>query len=216
MLGSDYVPDDKDFDFSLFDFDENEKQSAPLTLEPLTLARPSVSRKQKLTNSAKTCSWHAVRSNCLARDCPSWLVQRPPVESVKRPIEYFREFLSDAILENIVMQSNLYAVQKDPSKPLELTKNKLECILRTLFAMSLVKISNSRLFWSSQLQCPLICEAMARDKWEEIKSHLHCNDNSNLPSREEDNYDKLFKVRPLITHLQKIKGSLCHVDALLN
>ena len=44
---------------------------------------------------------------------------------------------------------------------------------------------------------------MTRDRWEEIKAHLHCNDNSNLPLREEDNYDKLFKVRPLITHLQK-------------
>ena len=151
----------------------------------------------------QTCSWHAVRSNCLARDCPSWLSQLPPVESVKRPIEYFREFLSDDILESIVMQSNLYAVQVDPSKPLGLTKNELECFLGTLFAMSLVKLFNSRLYRSSQLQCPLVCKAMAKDRWEEIKSHLHCNDHSNLPLREEDNYDKLFKVRPLMAHLQK-------------
>ena len=37
------------------------------------------------------------------------------------------------------MQSNLYAVQEDPSKPLGLTKSELECFLGTLFAMSLVK-----------------------------------------------------------------------------
>ena len=140
MIGSDYVPDDKDFDFSLFDVDEDEEQNAPLTSEPLTLATPSVSRKQKPNNFAKTCSWHTVRSNCSARDCRSWLGQLPPVESVKRPIEYFREFLSNDILESIVMQSNSYAVQEDSSKPLALTKNELEYFLGTLFAMSLVKL----------------------------------------------------------------------------
>ena len=121
------------------------KNKVPFNFRPLTLATPSVSRK-KPTNSAKTCSWHAVKSNCSARDCPSWLGPLPPVESVKRFIEYFCEFLSDDILESIVMQSNLYAVQEDPSKPLGLTTNELECFLGTLFAMSLVKLSNSCLY----------------------------------------------------------------------
>ena len=112
------------------------------------------------------------------------------------------------------MQSNLYAIQEDPSKPFRLTKNELECFLGTLFAMSPVKLSNSRLYWSSQLQYPLFCEAMTRDRWEEIKSHLHCNDNSNLPSREEDNYDKLFNIRPLITHLQKIFSEIPMLQTL--
>ena len=108
---------------------EGEEQSAALTSEPLALATPSVSRKQKPTNFAKTCSWHAVRSNCPTHDCPSWLGQLPSVESVKRPIEYVCWFLSDDILESIVMQSNLYAVQENPSKPPGLTKNEFECFL---------------------------------------------------------------------------------------
>ena len=98
MIGSDSIPDEEDFEFSLFDVDENEEQSAHLTSVPLVLATFSVSKKQKPTNSSKTCSWHAVRSNCSARDCPSWLGQLPPVESEKQPIEYFRKFLSDNIL----------------------------------------------------------------------------------------------------------------------
>ena len=52
MIGSDYVPDNEKFDFSLFDVDEDEKQNAHLTSEPLTLATPSVSRKQKPANYA--------------------------------------------------------------------------------------------------------------------------------------------------------------------
>ena len=49
IIGSDYVFDDKDFDFSLFDVDEDEEQNAPLTSEPLTLPSVSVSRNQKPT-----------------------------------------------------------------------------------------------------------------------------------------------------------------------
>ena len=179
------------------------KNKVPFNFRTFDIGYTFCVKKKKPTDSAKTCSWHAVKSNCSARNCPSWLGPLPPVESIKRLIEYFCEFLSDDILESIVMQSNLYAVQEDPSKPLGLTKNELECFLGTLFAMSLVKLSNSCLYWSSLLQCPLVCETMTRNRWEEIKAHLHCNDNSNLSSREEDKYDKLFKVRPLITHLQK-------------
>ena len=87
------APDDEDFEFSVFDVDEDEEQIAFVTSEPLTMVTPSVSRKQKPTNSAKTCFCHSVRSNCSSRDCPSWLSQLSPVEFVKRPIKYFREFL---------------------------------------------------------------------------------------------------------------------------
>ncbi|KAJ8981573.1 hypothetical protein NQ317_002601 [Molorchus minor] len=39
---------------------------------------------------------------------------------------------------------------------------------------------------------------MARTRFEQILSNLHCNDNTQLPK---DNKDKLYKLRPLITKL---------------
>lgn len=43
---------------------------------------------------------------------------------------------------------------------------------------------------------------MSRDRWKEIKSNLHCNDNSNL-RRDDPNRDRLFKVRPLVDALRE-------------
>lgn len=41
------------------------------------------------------------------------------------PLKYFSEFFDDDILETIVEQSNLYALQKDINKPLSLESNHL-------------------------------------------------------------------------------------------
>ncbi|XP_040573019.1 piggyBac transposable element-derived protein 2-like isoform X2 [Lepeophtheirus salmonis] len=99
-------------------------------------------------------------------------------------------------------QTNLYALQENPNKPLKLNVNELEQFIGTLLAMYIVKLSNSRLYWSNNLQCEMVTEAFSRDRWEQIKSNLHCNDNSQAPKYGDPNYDKLYKIRPLINHLQ--------------
>ena len=43
--------------------------------------------------------------------------------------------------------------------------------------------------------------------WENIRQYFHCNDNSACPSTSDQNYDKLFKVRPVIDYvLDKCKS----------
>ncbi|CAB4056198.1 unnamed protein product [Lepeophtheirus salmonis] len=81
-------------------------------------------------------------------------------------------------------QTNLYALQENPNKPLKLNVNELEQFIGTLLAMSMVKLSNSRLYWSNNLQCEMVTEAFSRDLWGQIKSNLHCNDNSQAPKYE--------------------------------
>ena len=39
---------------------------------------------------------------------------------------------------------------------------------------------------------------MARDRWEAIKASLHFNDNSKIPSQDDPDRDRLFKVHPVI------------------
>ena len=68
--------------------------------------------------------------------------------------------------------------------------------------MSLAKLSNSQKYWSGKLNCPLVSKVMSRDRWEQIKSNLHFNDNNNCETnKDHPNYDKLFKIRPFIAHL---------------
>ena len=48
-----------------------------------------------------------------------------------------------------------------------------------------------------------VADVMSRDRWEEIKRHIHFNDNSVQPTRHDENFDRMFKIRPLVEHLQK-------------
>ncbi len=60
---------------------------------------------------------------------PEWQGSLPTSDNVLPPIEYFRMFFTDDILEVIVEQSNLYAMQCDANKPLNLSTKELEHLL---------------------------------------------------------------------------------------
>ena len=146
--------------------------------------------------------WREVRDENTALDTPIFLGnQELSFTEDQSPIEIFRFFFSDDLIEHIVFQTNLYNTQKSPRKSLDLNTDEFEKFLGILLAMSMVKLSNSRLYWSSKLNCPLVSEAMSRDRWEEIKSNLHINDNSKNVPRGHPGYDPLFKIRPMITDL---------------
>ncbi|XP_052751521.1 piggyBac transposable element-derived protein 3-like [Galleria mellonella] len=65
---------------------------------------------------------------------------------------------------------------------------------------------NTRPSWTDHyssapdLNNPLICKTMPRDRFAAILSHLHCNDNTQMPSNCKD---KLYKIRPFIDALNK-------------
>ncbi|XP_050688459.1 piggyBac transposable element-derived protein 3-like isoform X2 [Eriocheir sinensis] len=114
---------------------------------------------------------------------------------ISLPIDLFRRFFTDNLIDMIVDQSNLYSVQENPNRPLNLDKLELEQWLGLCFHMSLSKISDIRLHWSVGYE--KFSSVMRRDRWEEIKSRFHLVDYSQT-----DQQDKLSKVRPLLEHLR--------------
>lgn len=201
------MPDDSDLDeledlvVSSDNTSEDELESSVVEVEEaipiVTSSEPTTSRTRR-----RTPLWKHISGVDTARSIPEWLRQKVSSGVVKRPVEYFRHFFSEDIIAHIVNQSNLYAIQQNPNKSLALNSQELEQFLGTLLAMSMVKLSNSRLYWKSKLNCPIVSEVMSRDRWEDIKSKIHFNDNTQTPLPNEKT-DKLFKIRPLIDHLQK-------------
>ena len=114
------------------------------------------------------------------------------------PMDYFKSFMSDALLDKICEQSNMYSIQKDINKPLGLQREELEQWLGIAMQMSLTKLSNTRSHWSLHSFNQNISSTMARQRWEDIKSNLHFVDNSTINSN-----DKLAKVRLLLDHLRR-------------
>ncbi|KAL2104215.1 hypothetical protein ACEWY4_001083 [Coilia grayii] len=127
---------------------------------------------------------------------PEWQGQLATADEIKSPLQYFREFFSKEILEVIVQESNLYAIQKDPSKPLNLTVNELEQFLGTVVYMSLFGLPASRMYWNKATRVPQVADTMTLNRWEVIKHYLHFSNN-----QQQEDDDPLYKIRPLVSHL---------------
>lgn len=81
----------------------------------------------------KNLKWRKKRSTATV---PEWKGSLPHADHVKEPIEYFRCLLSRNIIEEMVFQSNLYAIQCDPTMPLNVTFEEMEQFLGICFHMS--------------------------------------------------------------------------------
>lgn len=130
---------------------------------------------------------------------PSMLTQTGRASCQKlmtSPLQYFRKFFSEDILEVIVEESNLYAIQWDPNKPLNLTTNELEQFLGTVVYMSLFGLPATSMFWNKATRVSKVADTMTLSRWEAIKKFLHINNNE---GQEQD--DPLYKIHPLVTHL---------------
>ncbi|CAM4569051.1 unnamed protein product [Leuciscus chuanchicus] len=138
---------------------------------------------------------------------PEWQGSLPNADDILSPYQYFKTFYTDDILCVIVEQSNLYAVQVNPNKPLNLTTSELEQFFGTVLYMSLFGLPATRMFWRPASRVSQVADTMTLNRWEDIKRFLHFNNNADQPACFDDNFDKLFKIQPLITHLvSKIKA----------
>ena len=55
------------------------------------------------------------------------------------------------------------------------------------------------MFWSTETNIPAVSNAMSVNRFDKIKRFFHCNDNDKLLPRGSRNYDKLYKVRLVIS-----------------
>jgi hypothetical protein len=81
-------------------------------------------------------------------------------------------------------------------------------------AMGLVRLPSLKDYWSTNplLATPSIEKGISRNRFRSILSHLHVNDNSQMPQPGSPNFDKLYKLRPLLSdiHLNSQRGYQLH------
>ena len=69
--------------------------------------------------------------------------------------------------------------------------------------MACASLPNSRLHWSKVYHNDNVADVISCDRWEEIKRNIHFNDNSLQPTKDDEKFDRMFKIRPFFEHLQK-------------
>ncbi|MGH0179012.1 UNVERIFIED_CONTAM: hypothetical protein FKN15_003272 [Acipenser sinensis] len=129
---------------------------------------------------------------------PEWQGLLSRSDDIMSPLQYFKQFFSEDILEVIVGQSNLYSIQCNANKPLNLTTKELEQFLCIVVYMSLFGLPCTRMFWNKACRVSQVADTMILNRWEAIKKSLHFSNNE---ERQEENDDPLHKIRPLVTHL---------------
>lgn len=123
------------------------------------------------------------------------------IGELEAPFDFFAYIFSNDLLEKIVQEK--LAVQKKPERPPVFTKVGIKQYLGIMIYMSLVHTPNTRSFWSKNLRFSNIADCMPVNKFEKIRQFLHLNNNQTFIPRDQPGHDSLFKIRPLIDHLNK-------------
>ncbi|KAL6485882.1 hypothetical protein MHYP_G00052740 [Metynnis hypsauchen] len=162
------------------------------------------------SRSSQTPRWKTCHTTA-APVHPDWLHTPPSADEILTPYQYFKNLLSDNLFELIVKESNLYSIQCNPNKPLNLTIEELEQFFGTVLHMSLFGLPATRMYWSQSSRIPHVADMMPLARWEAIKKFLHFSDNSGQPTKDMADYDELYKIRPLLDHiLAKLKKLPMH------
>ncbi|KAF2886285.1 hypothetical protein ILUMI_19888 [Ignelater luminosus] len=119
----------------------------------------------------------------------------------KSPLENFLNIFGEDLLNIIVTESNRYAGQKGTS--LDLSLNELKAFIGILVIMGLNSLSSLRLYWPSNqnFHSARVSEAMPLKRFLKILRYLHIHDNDLMPKKGEPEFDKLYKIRPMIQYL---------------
>lgn len=131
-------------------------------------------------------------------------------------VDFFQLFIDNHILGNIVRETNRYAQQtmtqrnKDPNSWKEVTVEELKAFLGLLIAMSIHRVPSLRDYWSTDwvLGVPAFSKIMSWDRFLDIYYNIHLCDNSQMPQRGDQNFDKMFKVRKFLDDLNKLSTEL--------
>lgn len=127
----------------------------------------------------------------------------PNLLELDTPIQYFFYFFPKELIRYITEQTNLYIIQKNPNQSFQVTDTDIQQFIGAAYMMSLIQLPRVTSHWNSSIGTPIIKETMSKQKFEKIRQYIHFNDNSNLPSRNVRNADRLFKIRPIVEKLNE-------------
>ena len=139
--------------------------------------------------------WNDIRQPII-RKIPPWKgnYTTENTQSPESPISYFKRIIDNDMVANIMEQTNLYSVQKNTEKPVQITSNEVEQFIGSLFFMSIYGLPRTEMFWRTETRVAQVADIMSRNRWQTIKNNLHFIDNNSMVG----NTDKLFKLRPFL------------------
>ena len=161
------------------------------------------------TDEASTFpNWKSETSSILSVPCK--VPCGPTVLLSHNSREIFRLFFTSSLLSLISEQTNLYAKQVltpeafDKYEPI--TPREIEAYFGFMILMGINQLPTLHDYWrkDSTYHYSPIADRIPRDRFMEISRFLHFTNNSDyMYQRTDPNYDRLWKIRPVITAISK-------------
>ncbi|GBP91931.1 PiggyBac transposable element-derived protein 3 [Eumeta japonica] len=151
----------------------------------------------EVQQSVPSVFWRTKEINTRGPDIADDLLL-PPGTSTKSCLYSFLEYFDLDFCKSVAEQTNLYSAQVRNLKSVSTDDIEMIRFTGLQILMGSLKYPQGKLYWSNDLCVPLIWNTMTRDRFFELKNHLHFVDNP-----ETDNTDKLWKIRPIITKVQE-------------
>ena len=123
------------------------------------------------------------------------------------PYAFFNLIFTDALMEEIRQQTSIYnnwRYQTHGNKCVaEITLEEINQFIGIIIYIGVVKLPARRMYWATKTRVDKIANVMTRNRFEEILTTIHFNDNGLIPDAESPNYNKTYKMQPLVDYLCK-------------
>lgn len=130
------------------------------------------------------------------------------------PVDIF-QLIIFPLFQQIVLQTNLYAQQNNAY--INTNIDEMKAFFGILIYMGYHSLPSIRLYWSNDPNffCERVAKIMPVKRFLKILRFLHLNDNSKIPSRDSPQFDKLYKIGPMLTHLIEIYQTVYRLSRYL-
>lgn len=162
-------------------------------------------------NGWKKCTWSGAPRPSAEQFDEGTLKPKVFFPSRTSPAAFFSRYFSDEVMDHILEQTNLYASQKHSPNWEPVTRADIDAFLGIIILMGIHVLPSIDLYWSSDpfFRVDEIAQVMTCKRFKKILENLHLNDNSMTPSKTSPEYDKLYKVRPVLDMI----NSACQREA---
>jgi Transposase IS4 len=160
--------------------------------------------KKKGRQERKVWSWTA--GDLEYKEMPENKVKSRGMEQCRYPVDYFMKMFGEKTFQMLLEQTNIHRrnlkLQGKIQEKVDLvTMKELRQVVGILMYISVVRMPNTRMFWSKNMGHPAVNQVMPRERFENIIMLMHMSDNREQPAPGAPNYDKLYKVRKLLEYL---------------
>jgi len=127
------------------------------------------------------------------------------------PMQFFSCFFDDDTYQFIVTETNRYARQKKLCHWHDTSVDEIKAMFGMMIAMGLHPLADITLYWSSDpmFRVQPIADVMPIKRYKKLLQAFHLNNNKKMPKYGSANFDKLYKVKPLVDHLNYRFQDIC-------